>query len=272
MTIKKRRNFAERRSDSGLGQMERKRKQRKEFLTRALGRASIAALAVAAAINLGLDQEKDESPEATVSVQVGDVVQGAIDEAIDKDRQRSPEVKKVERQIDGLAAQAADVTRRAKDKSETPGAPFIYQETPGNDLVVEKNADGTEMYTKLNSATITTGKVEMTVTYKVCTAPLPDRDNCLNINDEVDPEGKNIVGITTKDYSNNNKGVVVRRSNSTFGGLYSLEKRGVPKTPEQRDKVPVNATAMVWKGPYVRELTDQAANDLTNIGNIVVPH
>lgn len=32
--IKKRRNFAERRSDSGLGDMERKRKQRKEFLTR----------------------------------------------------------------------------------------------------------------------------------------------------------------------------------------------------------------------------------------------
>ena len=142
--IKKRRNFAERHSGSGLGDMERKRKQRKEFLTRALGNLGIAAVALAAAINLGLGQEKDESPEAeaAVSVQVGDVVQGAIDEAIDKDRQRSPEVKKVERQIDGLAAQAADVTRRAKAKSETPGAPFLYQETPGSDLVVKKNADG----------------------------------------------------------------------------------------------------------------------------------
>ena len=225
--IKKRRNFAERRSDSGLGQMERKRKQRKEFLTRALGNLSIAAVAVAAAINLGLDQEKDESPEAeaAVSVQVGDFVQRAIDEAIDKDRQRNPEVKKVERQIDGLAAQAADVTRRAKAKSETPGAPFLYQETPGNDLVVEKNADGKVMYTKLNSATITTGDVETTVTYAACKTSLQNRDNCLNKNDEVDPEGKNIVEITTK-YFHNNQEVVVRRHDSTFGGLSSVGQRG----------------------------------------------
>lgn len=95
--IKKRRNFAERRSDSGLGQMERKRKQRKEFLTRALGNLGIAAVALAAAINLGLNQEKDEPAKATVWEQVDNVVQGAIDEAIDQDRQRSPEVKKVER-------------------------------------------------------------------------------------------------------------------------------------------------------------------------------
>ena len=270
--IKKRRNFAERRSGSGLGDMERKRKQRKEFLTRALGNLSIAAVALAAAINLGLDQEKDESPEATVSVQeVGDVVQSAIDEAIDKDRQRSPEAREVERQIDGLAAQAADVTRRAKAKSETPGAPFLHQVTPGDDLVVEKNADGTKMYTKLNSETITTGDVEMTVTYKVCTAPLPDRDNCLNINDEVDPEGKNIVEITTKDYSNNNKGVVVRLSGSTFGGLYSLERRGVPETPGQKAKVPINTMSMVWKADDIGRLTKQASKGVTEIDSIV-PH
>ena len=269
--IKKRRNFAERRSDSGLGQMERKRKQRKEFLTRALGNLSIAAVAVAAAIKLGLDQEKDESPEAeaAVSVQVGDFVQGAIDEAIDKDRQRSPEVKKVERQIDGLAAQAADVTRRAKAKSETPGAPFLHQETPGSDLVVEKNADGTEMYTKLNSATITTGDVEVTVTYAACKELLQNRDNCLNKNDEVDPEGKNIVEITTKDYSNNNKGVVVRRSGSTFGGLYSLERRGVPETPGQKAKVPVNTMSMVWRADDIGRLTKQASNDVTTVDTIV---
>ena len=267
--IKKRRNFAERRSDSGLGQMERKRKQRKEFLTRALGNLSIAAVAVAAAINFGLGQEKDESPEAeaAVSVQVGDVVQSAIDEAIDKDRQRSPEVKKVERQIDGLAAQAADVTRRAKAMSG-PGKPFLYQETPGNDLVVEKNADGIEMYTKLNSATITTGDVEVTVTYAACKELLQNRDNCLNKNDEVDPEGKNIVEITTK-YFHNNQGIVVRRSNSAFGGLYSVGKRGVPKTPEQRDKVPVNTTAMVWRAHDIGRLTKQASNDVTTVDTIV---
>lgn len=268
--IKKRRNFAERRSDSGLGQMERKRKQRKEFLTRALGNLSIAAVAVAAAINLGLDldQEKDESPEAeaAVSVQVGDFVQGAIDEAIDKDRQRSPEAREVERQIDGLAAQAADVTRRAKAMSETPGAPFLHQVTPGDDLVVEKNADGTKMYTKLNSETITTGKVEMTVTYAACKTSLQNRDNCLNKNDEVDPEGKNVVDITIKDYSNNNKGVVVRRSDST---LYSLEQRGVPETPGRKYKVPVNTMSMVWRADDIGRLTKQASKGVTTVDTIV---
>ena len=267
--IKKRRNFAERRSDSGLGDMERKRKQRKEFLTRALGNLSIAAVAVVAAINLGLGQEKDESPEAeaAVSVQVGDVVQSAIDEAIDKDRQRSPEVKKVERQIDGLAAQAADVTRRAKAMSETPGAPFLYQETPGSDLVVEKNADGTE-YTKLNSATITTGDVEVTVTYAACKELLQNRDNCLNKNDEVDPEGKNIVEITTK-YFHNNQGIVVRRSNSAFGGLYSLGQRGVPETPGKRNIVPVNMMSMVWRADDIGRLTEQASKGVTTVDTIV---
>lgn len=267
--IKKRRNFAERRSGSGLGDMERKRKQRKEFLTRALGNLSIAAVALAAAINLGLDQEKDESPEATVSVQeVGDVVQGAIDEAIDRDRQRSPEAREIERQIDGLATQAADVTRRAKAMSETPGAPFLYQETPGSDLVVKKNADGKVMYTKLNSATITTGKVETTVTYAACKTSLQNRDNCLNKNDEVDPEGKNIVEITTK-YFHNNQGVVVRPSDSTFGGLYSLERRGVPETPGRKYKVPVNTMSMVWRADDIGRLTKQASKGVTTVDTIV---
>lgn len=266
--IRKRRNFAERRSGSGLGDMERKRKQRKEFLARVLGNVGIVA-AVAAVINFGLDQEKDESPEATVSVQVGDFVQGAIDEAIDRDRQRSPEAKEIERQIDGLAAQAADVTRRAKAMSETPGAPFLHQETPGSDLVVEKNADGTEMYTKLNSATITTGDVEMTVTHAACKTSLQNRDNCLNKNDEVDPEGKNIVDITIKDYSNNNQGVVVRRSDSTFGGLYSLEKRGVPETPGQKAKVPINTMSMVWRADDIGRLTEQASKGVTTVDTIV---
>lgn len=268
--IKKRRNFAERRSDSGLGDMERKRKQRKEFLTRALGNLSIAAVALAAAINLGLGQEKDESPEAeaAVSVQVGDFVQGAIDEAIDQDRQRSPEAREVERQIDGLAAQAADVTRRAKAKSETPGAPFLHQVTPGDDLVVEKNADGTKMYTKLNSETITTDNVEVTVTYAACKELLQNRDNCLNKNDEVDPEGKNVVEITTK-YFHNNQGVVVRRSDSTFGGLYSLEQRGVPETPGRKYKVPVNTMSMVWRADDIGRLTKQASKGVTTVDTIV---
>lgn len=134
--------------------------------------------------------------------------------------------------------------------------------------MVEKNADGTDMYTKLNSETITTGKVEMTVTYAACKELLQNRDNCLNKNDEVDPEGKNIVEITIKDFHNNQE-VVVRRHDSTFGGLSSVGQRGVPKTPEQRDKVPVNTTAMVWRAHDVGVFTQRAGKGVTTVDTIV---
>ena len=134
--------------------------------------------------------------------------------------------------------------------------------------MVKKNADGTDMYTKLNSATITTGDVETTVTYAACKELLQNRDNCLNKNDEVDPEGKNVVEITTK-YFHNNQGVVVRRSDSTFGGLYSLERRGVPETPGQKAKVPVNTMSMVWRADDIGRLTKQASNDVATVDTIV---